>query len=382
MAAPDAVQLTRDLVRLRSINPPGEEQACADLLAVKLQDAGFAVRAFSHAPDRPSLVALLPGSDAQAPLCFTGHLDTVPLGATPWSQDPFAAEIIEGRLYGRGSSDMKSGVAAMVSAAIAVAGLEGRRGGLALVLTAGEETGCDGARHLAQLRDALPDAGALVVGEPTSNYPLVGHKGALWLEAEFHGVTAHGSMPERGDNAIYKAARGALRLADYHFAAQPHRILGYPSINVGTLQGGLNVNSVPDRATLGIDVRTVPGQANDEVCAELGGLFDPGSLLQRTVDVGHVASDPGHPWIQEVFALCAEALGEAPEPRGASYFTDASILTPAFGGVPTLVLGPGEAAMAHKTDEYCLVDRIEQATELYRAIARRWMLAGSARAWR
>lgn len=373
MAAPDAVALTQALVRLRSINPPGEEEACAALLGGLLQDAGFAVARFEHAPGRPSLVARLDGSAGAPPLCFTGHLDTVPLGATPWSRDAFAAEIDGDRLYGRGSSDMKSGVAAMVVAAIEAARAGRGRGGLALVLTAGEETGCDGAKHLAGLGDALPAAGALLVGEPSSNYPLVGHKGALWLQAEFKGVTAHGSMPEKGDNAVYKAAKGALRLAEYRFAAQPHRVLGYPTINVGTLQGGLNVNSVPDRATLGIDVRTVPGQRNDEVCDELTALFEPGSGLQRQVDVGFVASDPRDPWIQEVFQLCAAALGEAPEPRGASYFTDASVLTPAFGGVPTLVLGPGEAAMAHKTDEYCLVPRIHQAVELYGAIARRWL---------
>ncbi len=373
MTAPDAVALTQSLVRLRSINPPGEEQACAELLGGLLQDAGFTVARFDHAPRRPSLVARLDGSAGAPPLCFTGHLDTVPLGATPWSRDAFAAEIDGDRLYGRGSSDMKSGVAAMVVAAIAAARAGRGRGGLALVLTAGEETGCDGAKHLAGLGDALPAAAALLVGEPSSNYPLVGHKGALWLQAEFKGVTAHGSMPEKGDIAVYKAAKGALRLAEYRFAAQPHRILGYPTINVGTLQGGLNVNSVPDRATLGIDVRTVPGQGNDEVCDELTALFEPGSGLQRQVDVGFVASDPRDPWIQEVFQLCAAALGEAPEPRGASYFTDASVLTPAFGGVPTLVLGPGEAAMAHKTDEYCLVSRIHQAVELYGAIASRWL---------
>ena len=94
----DAVRLTQDLVRLRSINPPGEERACAELLGGLLQDAGFQVSAHSHEPDRPSLVALFAGSDGGAPLCFTGHLDTVPLGATPWTQDPFAADIDGDRL--------------------------------------------------------------------------------------------------------------------------------------------------------------------------------------------------------------------------------------------------------------------------------------------
>jgi succinyl-diaminopimelate desuccinylase len=95
-----------------------------------------------------------------------------------------------------------------------------------LVFTAGEETGCDGARYLAGLGDVLPKAGALVVGEPTANDPLIGHKGALWLKAAFHGVTAHGSMPEQGDNAVYKAARGVVRLSEHGFNVRRHGHLG------------------------------------------------------------------------------------------------------------------------------------------------------------
>ncbi|MDD3445181.1 MAG: M20 family metallopeptidase, partial [Zavarzinia sp.] len=331
----DAVALTRDLLRLRSINPPGDEGAVAEVLGRLLEDGGFHVRRFDHAPDRPSLVATR-GTGAIPALCFTGHLDTVPLGTTPWHHDPFAGEIADGRLYGRGSSDMKSGVAAMVVAALDFA-RNMPDGNLALVLTAGEETGCDGARHLATLDGALPKVGALVVGEPTANYPLIGHKGALWLQAEYSGVTAHGSMPEQGVNALYKAARGTLCLAEHRFAAQPHRHLGRASLNVGTLQGGINVNSVPDRARVGIDIRTVPGQRNSEVYCEIADLLGPEASLKRVVDVDHVITSPTDDWIQHVFALAAETLGEPPEPRGASYFTDASILTPAFGDVPTVI---------------------------------------------
>src|SRR6202008_1647807 len=115
-----------------------------------------------------------------------------------------------------------------------------------LVFTAGEETGCEGARYLCQLPDILPRCGALLVGEPTSNYPLIGHKGALWLRAAFRGVTAHGSMPEQGDNAVYKAARGTLRLSNHEFDAPRHHHLGGPSLNVGTFSGGSNDNSGPD----------------------------------------------------------------------------------------------------------------------------------------
>lgn len=174
-----ALDLTRELLHLNTINPPGQERTCAERLARVLEVAGFAVRSYALAPDRTSLVARLGGSSDRAPLCFTGHIDTVPLGAAPWTRDPFAGELDGGRLYGRGSSDMKSGVAAFVTAACRLADrLEGTPG-LVLVIVAGEETGCEGSQHLTTIAGALGRAGAIVVGEPTGNHPCVGHKGML-----------------------------------------------------------------------------------------------------------------------------------------------------------------------------------------------------------
>ncbi len=369
-----ALQLTQDLIRLRSINPPGDEQACAECAGKLLEAAGCRVTYHRYADGRLNVVAELRGNGPEKPLCFTGHLDTVPLGAAPWSRDPFAGEIDGDRLYGRGSSDMKSGVAAMVVAAAGLAKHAGQaKAGLVLVLTVGEETGCDGARFLAGLPDILPQAGALVVGEPTGNQPLIGHKGALWLRAAFHGVTAHGSMPEQGDNAVYKAARGTLRLSEHTFEVPRHHHLGGPSLNVGTFTGGLNVNSVPDRAEIQVDIRTIPGQSNDAITSEIGALLGEGAEVSRIVDVGAVASSPQNEWISDTFDLCERLTGQRIDPRGAPFFTDASVLVPAMGGIPALILGPGETAMAHKTDEYCLVPKIGAAVELYTEIARQWM---------
>ena len=257
MTPTDPVRLTQDLLHMNTINPPGNEEACARSLGALLEDAGFRTRYHSFGPGRLNLLAEI-GSDAERlPLCFTGHVDVVPLGAAPWSKDPFAGETDAGRMFGRGSSDMKSGVAAFVAAAITMASHLERGPGLSLVITAGEENGCEGAFSL--LRDrALGRAGAVVVAEPTSNYPLVGHKGAFWLHATTRGVTAHGSMPEKGDNALFKAARALSKLEAFRFDNPPHSLMGQASLNVGTLHGGLNINSVPDLAVMGIDIRTVP----------------------------------------------------------------------------------------------------------------------------
>lgn len=368
--ATNAIELTRELVRFRTLSPSGERE-CAEHVGRLLEGAGFKVARYEFAERRTSLIARLGGAADRPPLAFTGHLDTVPLGARSWTCDPFAADLAGGRLWGRGSSDMKSGVAAFVAAAIDLApGLAGSAG-LVLVITAGEETGCEGAYHLARLGTALGRAGALVVAEPTGNHPCVGHKGALWLRARTSGVTAHGSMPERGVNAVYKAARAVLALERFAFGVAPHPMLGAPTLNVGTIAGGLNVNSVPDAATVGIDIRTVPEQKHTLVRDQVSAALGADVALESLVDVEGVWTDPADPWMQEVFDVVAPFLGARPEVRAAPYFTDASVLQPAWA-VPAVILGPGEMQLAHQTDEYCLVERIEQAVAIYTELARRW----------
>jgi len=266
-------------------------------------------------------------------------------------------------------------VAAFVAAALELSAELQDGPGLVLVITAGEETGCEGAFDLArrqQLDHILGNAGAMVVAEPTSNYPLVGHKGAFWLKAKASGVTAHGSMPQLGDNAIYKAARAVSALEKFAFDNPPHELMGQATLNVGTIRGGLNINSVPDAAEIGIDIRTIPGVSHPALygclCQHLGNEVK----LETVLDVASVYTDPADPWIQSVFAVMTPLLGESPQPRSVAYFTDAAALTPAFDGPPTIILGPGEPHLAHQTDEYCQVARIEQALQAYRQIIRNW----------
>jgi len=382
MTEPDPVALTQALVRVDTINPPGHEDRCVELLADLLSAAGFACQTHAFAPRRTSLVARI-GSRLQAaggiaPLAFTGHVDVVPLGNTAWQHDPFGAEILDGRLYGRGASDMKSGVAAFTCAAIAQASRlrDSPAGpGLSLIITAGEETGCEGAFAMAvspQARELLGSAGALVVAEPTSNVPLLGHKGALWLAAEARGITAHGSMPEQGDNAIYKVARAAVALEQFRFETGPHPLMGAPTLNVGTIRGGLNINSVPDAADLGIDIRTVAGQDHAGVLQCLCRMLGPQIQLRSLLDVGSVYTEPGDPWMQRVFALCATRSGQPTPPRTASYFTDAAALRGPLGWPPVVILGPGAPELAHQTDEYCQVQRIQEATALFTDLIADW----------
>lgn len=369
---PDPVELTQTLVAFDTINPPGNERPCAKYLGSLLEGGGFSTSYHEFADTRTSLVARIGGSSDTKPLCFTGHIDVVPLGATPWSFDPFAGEIADGKLYGRGSTDMKSGVAAFVSAALQLADELIKGPGLVLVITAGEETGCEGAYHLAGLDKVLGNAGAIVVAEPTANQPLIGHKGALWLKARTTGITAHGSMPEQGDNAVYKAARAIGQLEDFDFNIARHEILGKPTLNVGSVHGGLNINSVPDLAEVGIDIRTVPDQDHATLQSQLSGYLGEDVELEPVVDVRSMLTDAADQWVQEVNEIMTQILDARPENQTGSAFTDASVLTPAYGGAPTIILGPGEPIMAHKTDEYCFTKKIDEAREAYIQIARHW----------
>ena len=166
--------------------------------------------------------------------------------------------------------------------------------------------------------------------------------------------------------------RGSSWTRRERFGAAPHELLGEPTLSVGTVTGGININSVPDRASAGIDIRTVPGMTSDEVLTRLGEVLGDEIALERVIDVPAVATAGDDPWAREVFEVMAPLIDEAPEPRGINYFTDASVLTRAYGGPPTVVCGPGEPGQAHGTDEWCSVERLEASAEGIFEVARRW----------
>ena len=376
MSNADAVALTRSLLAFDTVNPPGRERDCARYTGAMLQEWGFRVEYHEYADSRTSVVARIGGSDAKAPLCLTGHLDIVPLGARPWTKDPFNGETDGDKLYGRGSSDMKAGVAAMLLAVRNQSRKLNGTPGVVVVLTAAEEGGCIGSRHLAQTA-LLGKAGAMVVGEPTSNYPLVGHKGSIKFHAAFKGVGAHGSMPELGVNAIYKAAKALGKLEHFDFHVGKHPVMGGPTLNVGTIEGGNTVNAVPDAARIGVDIRTVPGMDHEVLIKKIQDML-PDAEMEIFSNLPPVWTAPDDDWMQRVFEICRPYVGGSPEARTAPYMTDAANLLKAYVGAPTVVLGPGEAAMAHQTDEYCSTERLRQSVEIYEKIIHDWC-AGSRR---
>ena len=344
-------------------------------LTRSLRELGLDVERQEVEDGRPNVVGVLKGSGGSPSLMLNGHLDTSYSGTEPWLDGIPGFQpkgfVRDGRIFGRGVCDMKAGLAAMLLAARSVAKKLSGTPGVVLVLTAAEEGGCIGSQHLARTQ-LLGKAGAIVVGEPTSNYPYVGHKGSLKFYARFRGVSAHASMPDLGVNAIYKAARAVARLEAFDFGQPAHPVMGMPTMNVGTFAGGEGVNMVPDSASVGVDIRTVPGMDHMALRTKLQALLGDEAEIDVFSDMNAVWTEPEQDWVRRVFEIAGRTLGVKPEPRAQTYNTDAGNLLRVYKSAPTVVLGPGEPQQAHQTDEWCSMERVRQSVGIYEALIRDW----------
>ena len=364
----EVISLTRKLISFNTVNPEGNEEGIARFVGKLLERSGFRIDYHQLAENRLTLIAEKGLTHSIPPLVMTGHFDTVPLGSKQWHEDPFSGLIKDGKIYGRGSSDMKGGVAAMIYAAIAAFKNSAPQGGVRLIFTAGEEPGCCGAKHLADTRYDLGRASAVIVGEPTSNVPAIGHKGALYLKVSASGKTAHSSMPELGDNAIYKAARAITKIENFRFQADRDDLHGFPTINVGLISGGKNINSVPDYAEFTVDIRSTAKVAHGEVLERLSQELGDEMTIEKLVDLMPVSSAESAPFVQLVYAACGIDPAKGVLQKSLPYMTDGAVLQQLYGGVPTVILGPGQSEMAHQTDEFCYTAKIEEAVEIYKNI--------------
>ncbi len=368
MDYPDVISLTQKLLVFNTINPPGNEQEVAQFLGKLFSEHGFKVSYHEYEKSRLHLVAEKGVMGEGAPIVFSGHFDTVPLGDKLWLKDPFSGEIEGDRIYGRGSSDMKSGLAAMTIAAIEATRTKSPEGGIRMIFTSGEEMGCHGISQLVKSGCDLGKASAVIVGEPTANHPAIGHKGALYIQAGCKGTTAHSSMPELGDNAIYKAARAIMRIEKFRFYADRDPVLGLPTINVGKIQGGMNINSVPDHAEFSIDIRTTTQIPHQTLLEGLKRELGDEVALETLVDLQAVSNSESDPFVQRVYEVCGINVNSTAGLKSLPYLTDGSVLQNYYGGVPTLILGPGEPTLAHQTDEYCSINKIKQSLAIYKRI--------------
>jgi acetylornithine deacetylase len=370
----DAVALTRALVAVDSRNPviapggPGEG-AVASLLAQVLGDWGFDVELQEVAPGRPNVIARTGRRGGRA-LMFNGHLDVV--GTDGMAHSPFDASMRDGRIYGRGSADMKGGIAAMCAAAARAASATNAELVIAAVID--EENESLGTRALVE-RGVRADAA--IVTEPTRLTIMPAHRGFVWVEIEVTGRAAHGSRYDIGVDAIRHAG---LLLADLDaleettLVTRTHPLLGHASLHASLVQGGIGMSTYPDRCVLALERRTVPGETTESVLAELRDAFARIAARRSSFDASlrlitaqgpsDVSADAP---VVRALSSAMTAEGLTPSVEGMSAWTDAAILNEA--GIPAICFGPGDIRLAHAAEEFVPVAEIEQATAVLTRMA-------------
>lgn len=385
MPVSELIELLADMVRIDSRNlhdmsyqgeRPASEEAMAQFCAEKMRQFGFLKTDFQYiAAERPNLLGIyMPNPDWPC-LAFEAHLDTV--GVEGMSIAPFEPTIKDGKLYGRGSCDTKGSLASMLMACQKIISAKLPLNLLFLASSA-EETGCEGA-HYWDLSGY--DLQGLIVGEPTSNRPVTAHKAHITCRYVIQGKAAHGSRPEAGDNAIFKAA-AFLRFLEEEIipelASAPHA--GFDNgntLSIGLINGGNKANIVADKCSITCDIRILPGDALAERLHE--------HIAQRAsetlgfpvlIDEVHFA--PGMRTAAEAALLkhiekAYQELQLPFEPGSVAYCTDAGVLS--AKGLHCVVLGPGSILNAHAAVEYVELAQLEQAVQIYYEIAKQISLA-------
>jgi len=379
VARGDAVSLTRELVRIDSRNPslvadaPGEA-AVARTLSEILREWGFRVELQEAAPGRPNVVARV-GTAGSRSLMFNGHLDVVGIeGMThpAWGDDSRD----NSRIYGRGSSDMKSGVAAMCAAA-ARAVDSGLAGEIIVAAVVDEEYESAGTRTIVE-RGIRADAA--IVTEPTQLAIMPAHLGFVWIDITTHGRAAHGSRWDLGVDAIRHAGLVLAeidRLDADELPRRGHPLLGRPSVHASLIDGGTGMSTYPDRCTVRIERRTIPGETPENVRRELEDACTlvetrrPSFRAEIAVTFSQAPSDVAvDAPIVRALGDAIRAQGETVRVEGMTAWTDAALLNAA--GIPAICFGPGDIRLAHAAEEYVKIDEIERATEILSRLATQW----------
>lgn len=369
----EVVELTAALVAVDTANPPGHERPIAEVVRAALDPWHPAWTEVEPAPGRLSLVAALPhphGPGSRPTLIINGHLDVVPVAAEAWSHDPFDPDVEEGRLYGRGTADMKGGIAAAICA-LSVLERSGRVPSCDVVfhLVADEERGGRfGTRAL--LEAGLIRGDACLVPEPTDLELCVAERGLLQGTLTVKGRPGHGSRPREAVSAIEHAARLVLALHAADFGDPDHPLLGRPTANVGTIRGGDAYNTVAESCVIGLDRRVLPGATERSAVSGVRAKVEAAGVdgLRYAFDVdtfGEASEMPADdPWVKQVGAAVAQSTGRQPGVIGMSFTTDARFMRNQ-AGIPTVVCGPGAVEQAHANDEWVAVDRLADATAAY-----------------
>ena len=372
------VSMTRRLVRATGENPPGQEAQTAAVLVALAEELGLAHSLTEVAPGRPNVTVTLPGAEGPG-LLMLGHTDVVPVG-DGWSVEPFGAEVRDGRVYGRGTADMKGGLAATLAAMSAIG-----RAGVALAgplrlaaLVDEEQLGIGVRRWVAE---PPPDVTGCIVVEPTDLQTVTAARGDCYLVVTVHGRAAHAGQPDDGCNAIAGAAVVVAELERWHaeLAARAHPLVGAPTFSVGVVRGGVGPSVVPAECRLEVDRRLLPGERAPDVLAAVRDRLEGLGLDERglTWSVDAPMDMPGFetpatdPFVATVDRALAAGGGPGRPLGGWTAACDGGFVA-AEWGVPVVVLGAGSVTeQAHRADESVAVDDLVVAARAYTLAALR-----------
>ncbi|MBC6491391.1 M20 family metallopeptidase [Flavihumibacter stibioxidans] len=364
-----AVQITRHLVAIPSVNPMGKgltgelysEKGMVRYIADYLQTLGISAEVFGADPDHPNLTAFIDAGKPET-IMLEAHMDTV--SQEQMSINPFDPVIRDGRIYGRGSCDTKASLATYLYAVgELVRGKKSLKRNIRLAFVKDEEYAFSGARELV---DRGIRADFAIVGEPTELNLIYAHKGLCRFFIHTKGSSCHSSMPWLGENAIYKMGALLGRIEDYgrHLAKTVHPDLGCATVNVGRISGGQTVNTVPAACSIELDNRLLPGMDYDSILRDLKTWL--GESADYTIEPPYllalgVQNHPDDPHNRALRQAC-EANGVQPAMQTAHYATDAAIYQQA--GIPCVVFGPGNIQQAHTADEHIAIADIEKAADI------------------
>ncbi len=360
-------ELLKSLIQAESTSQTGE-LAAAEIISSEFGRAGIDSKIEKWGTGRANIVVRIKSAGRRPGLLFACHIDVVGPGETPWTYPPFGATERDGRIYGRGAVDMKGGTAAAVFA-IAEVVKSGTKlfGDIIFVAAAGEETDSCGATRFVANACGLPELAGVVIPEPTDFAVVTAHRGMLWLEITTKGKAAHSSTPHLGVNAIGSMRLIMNELENYKPSIEPHKLLGGCSMSINTVNGGEAMNVVPDKCTLGVDFRTLPGQNHQDIVADLekmfAGLKSANPQFEAEVSqirqIGSLETDSQADF---VVSLC-DVVG-AGKTKAVGFTTDG----PHFAsfGAPVVIFGPGKPELCHKPDEYIDIKDLEKAAENYR----------------
>jgi acetylornithine deacetylase len=370
-----------EMVSTNSVNPdvgngPGES-ALSDLLYDRLAAIGrLEVRRQRVADQRSNVVAILRGSGGGRSLMLNGHMDTV--GVEGMTVEPFTPFVRGGFLHGRGACDMKGGIAAMLGAVKSLADSKLRlRGDLILSFVVDEEHMSIGVKKLVEEYKA----DAAIVGEPTNMRIATAHKGFVWVEITVRGRAAHGSVPEKGVDAIVYGAKVVTRIGELQekLRVRVHPLVGTPKIHTSMIEGGTHWSIVPDRCSLRIERRTIPGETTASVMQEIQELLNTvkhengnfNAEARCVLERPALETTPTESIVQELQQAITEFGDGDATVVGVPYWTDGAILVHS-ASIPTCLFGPGDISVAHSPDEYIRMEDVLRASEVYIGVARKF----------